>query len=82
MRTLKVILAHFLCAFRGFALLLCRVFSAVSLMTFAWCLMAWEQIPVWPVLLSLALAIGFAALNWYYDMLIIKLRPKSMRLML
>lgn len=81
-RILKVTLAHILCASRGFSLLLCSVLSTLSLMVFVWCLMAWEYISVWPVFLSLGGAIGFAALYRYYDMLVFRLRPKSMRLTL
>lgn len=50
---------HFLCALRDFVLLLCRVLTVLSLMAFVWCLLAWEQISVWPIVLTLSFAIGF-----------------------
>ena len=80
MRHLKIILSHLLCAFRGFFLLLFKVLTVLSLMIFAWCLMAWQYIAEWPIFLSLTFAVGFASLYRYYDTLVLRLRPQRMRL--
>lgn len=71
---MKIIMTQFFCALGNFALLLCRVFAVLSLMTFAWCLLAWEQIPVWPMVLAVTLTIGFGGPGFYYDQLVASLK--------
>lgn len=70
-------MTQFLCALGNFALLLCRVFTVLSLMILAWCLLAWEQIPVWPMVLAVTLAIGFGGPGFYYDQLIGHLKRQT-----
>lgn len=82
MRALKTILFHLLRTFRGLFLLACKLLSGVFLLGFGMLLLGGDRFGLGSKISMLALAVGFGALAWYYDMLILKLKPDNVELTL
>jgi hypothetical protein len=84
MRALKTILFHLLRTFRGIVLLGCKILSGVFLIGFILMLLigSGHQGAFGMKLTFLVFAVGFGALAWYYDMLILKLKPDNVDLVL
>lgn len=81
MRALKTVLFHLLYTFRGLFRLACRLLGGIFLLFFGASLFV-EQIHLGQSLFFLALAVGFGALAWYYDVLLLKLKPENVDLVL
>ena len=84
MRALKTILFHLLRTFRGIVLLGCKVLSGLFLIGFILLLFigaghsgTFGMKITFPVF-----AVGFGALAWYYDMLMLKVKPDNVDLAL
>lgn len=83
MRVLKTVLFHILYTFRGLVLVLCRLLSGLFLFGFLGTLIFGGGRVGWsPKLTMLAFGIGFGALSWYYDRLVIYLAPENSNLVL
>ncbi|MBB2918351.1 hypothetical protein [Cupriavidus alkaliphilus] len=82
MRAIKTILFHLLRTFRGLFLLACKLLSGVFLLGFGIALFSGDRLGLGSKISLLALAVGFGALAWYYDMLMLKLKPDNVELTL
>jgi hypothetical protein len=83
MRVLKTLLFHILYTFRGLVLLVCRIFTGLFLFGFVMTLIVGGGRVGWSEKLTLfALGVGFGALSWYYDALLLKLAPEGSNLVL
>ena len=81
MRVVRTILFHLLSTFRGWFLFVCRLLSGVSLLGLF--LAPFVGIDsVWARVALLVSAVGFTALSWYYDVLMLKLKPDNVDLTL
>jgi len=82
MRAIKTLFFHLLRTFRGLFLLVCKLLSGLFLLGFIVTLFAGDRITIGNQILILVFAVGFGALAWYYDMLILKLKPDNVDLTL
>ncbi len=82
MRALKTILFHLLRTFRGLFLLGCKLLSGLSLLGFIFTLFGGDRVGLGLKVTLLAFSVGFGALAWYYDMLILKFKPDNVELTL
>lgn len=82
MRAIKTILFHILRTFRGLFLLGSKLLSGICLLAFGMTLFAGDRATIGMKLTTLVFAVGFGALAWYYDMLILKLKPDNVDLTL
>lgn len=84
MRTLKTILFHILYTFRPL-ILICFKLMAGLLFLFVFLLemtFSKDIIPLATLASWFVLGVGFSALAWYYDVLILKLQPSNTELFL
>lgn len=83
MRILKTILFHFLMPLRRLMLFICKllaglfIFSGLMMLVFLG-----KQMNIMAVIFTLVLGIGFSALSWYYDKLLLWLQPEGTDLIL
>ncbi|MCA7083373.1 hypothetical protein K7G19_07140 [Cupriavidus sp. DB3] len=82
MRAIKTVLFHLLRTFRGLFLFGCKLLSGLFLLGFIVTLFAGDRIGLGQKLTILAFSVGFGALAWYYDMLILRLKPDNVELTL
>ena len=83
MRLLKTILFHILMTFRSIFLGSFQLLSKFFIFAFVlMLLMGGQKIPLMMKVLSFSLGVGFAALSWYYDLLVLKLQPENIDLSL
>ncbi|PLP97912.1 hypothetical protein CYJ10_24225 [Cupriavidus pauculus] len=82
MRAIKAVLFHLLMTFRGLFLTACQLLSGLFLLFFIVTLFLGSSFDVWTQMSVLAVAVGFGALGWYYDVLLLKLKPDNVDLTL
>ncbi|MDF3933757.1 hypothetical protein [Pseudomonas citronellolis] len=84
MRVIKTVLFHLLYTFRGLVLLICKLLSGLFLFGFLFGLFGVfsREGMVGMTLTTLAFCVGFGALAFYYDVLLLKLKPEGIDLTL
>lgn len=84
MRAIKTVLFHLLYTFRGLVRLVCKLLSGLFLFGFIFGLFAIANRDgmVGGTLSMLAFCVGFGALAFYYDVLLLKLKPEGIDLVL
>ncbi|MFP3709735.1 hypothetical protein SB783_37610 [Paraburkholderia sp. SIMBA_009] len=83
MRVLMTVLFHILYTLRGLFRIVCRLLSGLFLFGFLGTLVFGGGRVGWsPKLTMLAFGVGFGALAWYYDVLLLKLAPENVNLVL
>ncbi|MGP3789445.1 hypothetical protein [Pseudomonas sp. B392_1p] len=81
MRALKTVFFHLLYTFRGLFRLACKILGGLSLLGFVFSLF-WDHFTTGQSVFALALSVSLGALAWYYDVLLLKLKPDNVDLIL
>lgn len=81
MRALKTACFHLLYTFRGLFRLACRILGGFFLLGFVFSLF-WDHFTTGQSITALVMSVGFGALAWYYDVLLLKLKPEGVDLSL
>lgn len=81
MRALKTVCFHLLNTFRGLFRLACKILGGLFILIFLVSFFA-DQLTFGQGVFALAMGVGFGALAWYYDVLLLKLKPENVDLIL
>lgn len=81
MRILKTIIFHLLMVFRKPILLLCKILSGMFILGFLLSIFV-EEFPFMMKFMWLSFGVGFSVISWYYDSLILLLKPDEVELLL
>jgi len=77
MRAIKTILFHLLRTFRGLVLTCFKFLGGIFIFGFIAMLIFGSEMRFMPKLMSFTFGVGFSVLAWYYDVLLLKLKPDN-----
>ncbi len=80
LRLIKTVLFHILMTFRGLFKFSCKLFGGIFIVSFLASITS--GLPIIAKISCFTFGIGFSALGWYYDLLLLKLKPVNIELYL